>query len=114
MVSIILALGDLCESPPDVPHGAVVGEKDGDYFRPYDEAEVLCRPGYKYKGTSQFILCEEEGEWEEQFGECIGNTSESLSAFFFYMKVSKLRLNQNYRLQYNVPQRIFFFTLRKK
>lgn len=66
-----IALSDHCELPPPIPHGVVTGEKDGDYFRPYDEAVVVCEPGYKH--ATEFVMCEEEGEWEDEFGECTGN-----------------------------------------
>lgn len=59
-----------CELPPDIPHGVVIGGKAGDYFLPYDEAEILCEPGYRHNGHSEFIMCEEEGNWEDEFGEC--------------------------------------------
>ncbi|XP_015927281.1 complement factor B-like [Parasteatoda tepidariorum] len=63
-------LSDYCELPPGIPHGVPKGEKEGDYYRPYDEIEIICELGYSYKGVSQFIMCEEEGQWEEEFGEC--------------------------------------------
>nr|BAR45590.1 complement factor B-1 [Hasarius adansoni] len=63
-------LSDYCQLPPSIPHGIVSGEKEGDYFIPYDEAEVVCEPGYKHVGPTQFVMCEEEGEWEDEFGEC--------------------------------------------
>lgn len=63
-------LSDHCTIPPAIKHGIVTGEKVGDYFIPYDEAEVMCEPGYKHKGPTQFVMCEEEGEWEDDFGEC--------------------------------------------
>lgn len=78
--------------PPPIPHGIVTGEKEGDYFIPYDEAEVLCEVGYKHKGPTQFLICEEEGAWEDEFGECTGE----LVAFSFNYYDTTMAREDNY------------------
>ncbi|KAG8194143.1 hypothetical protein JTE90_000981 [Oedothorax gibbosus] len=61
---------DHCELPPPIPHGVAKGDKEGDYHRPYDEVEILCEPGFRYTGSTGYVMCEEESQWEEEFGEC--------------------------------------------
>lgn len=62
-----------CESPPAIQHGIVRGIKSGDNYLPYDEVEIQCESGYKYSGTTEFVMCEEDGMWEEDFAACVGN-----------------------------------------
>lgn len=81
--------------PPDIPHGVPKGDKEGDYYRPYDEIEILCEPGYSYKGSSQFIMCEEEGQWEDEFGECSGK-------HFKFLQFSKKKIKITSILYYNL------------
>ncbi|KAF8767227.1 CUB and sushi domain-containing protein 3 [Argiope bruennichi] len=63
--------GDHCGLPPTIPHGDIVGDKKGDYYLPYDEVEIVCQPGYRYSGSTNFIMCEEETGWENEFEECV-------------------------------------------
>ncbi|GBO41462.1 CUB and sushi domain-containing protein 3, partial [Araneus ventricosus] len=62
---------DHCDLPPTIPHGVAKGDKEGDYYRPYDEVVVLCQSGYRYSGSTEYIMCEEETGWEEEFEECV-------------------------------------------
>ncbi|GIY70816.1 sushi, von Willebrand factor type A, EGF and pentraxin domain-containing protein 1 [Caerostris extrusa] len=61
-----------CDRPPRIPHGVAVGDKEGDYYRPYDEVEIHCELGYRYSRNADYIMCLENGTWEEEFGECTG------------------------------------------
>ncbi|XP_035223084.1 CUB and sushi domain-containing protein 3-like [Stegodyphus dumicola] len=62
-------LSDHCSSPPSITHGSVIGDKEGDFYLPYDEVEITCEPGFEYQGY-EFNLCLEEIGWEETFSEC--------------------------------------------
>ncbi|GIX72557.1 CUB and sushi domain-containing protein 1, partial [Caerostris extrusa] len=73
-----------CDPPPRMPHGVAVGNKEGDYYRPYEEVEIHCELGYRYSGDIDFVMCLENGTWKEDFGECTGY--ELIGSFERYCK----------------------------
>nr|BAM15262.1 complement component 2/factor B variant 1 [Tachypleus tridentatus] len=60
----------ICPFPPEIPKVTKTAWKSGDYYLPGDEVEMYCETSYRLLSGSEYLYCEENGEWDSQFPVC--------------------------------------------